>query len=64
MANKAKIGGRDRVFQQQARRLFFIKPEGARFGAYCIDTGRLISLRDTEYDAKKRAGKRGWKLAD
>lgn len=60
MAKKAKVGGRNKVVEKAAPRLFVIRREGAMFGAYCMTTGRLISLRETAYDARKRAGKKGW----
>ncbi len=58
--SKAKIGGRTKVVEKAAPRVFFIRSEGKKFGAYCTTTGRLISLCDTTHDARKRAGKKGW----
>ncbi len=60
MSNKAKIGGRSKVVQHAAARVFVIRPDGELFGAYCITTGRLISLCHTAHLARKRAGKKGW----
>lgn len=60
MAKKAKMGGRNKVVQKTVPRLFVIRPEGAMFGAYCMTTGKLISLCDNAHLARKRAGKKGW----
>ena len=62
--SKAKIGGRNKVVQKAAPRLFVIRPDGLLFGAYCMTTGRLISLCETAYLARKRAGKKGWIESD
>ncbi len=61
MAKKAKIGGRGKEPQRQAPRKFVVRrADGDKFGAYCMTTGRLISLCYSEYEARKRAGKKGW----
>ncbi len=61
MANKAKIGGRGKEPQIHVLRKFVVRrADDDKFGAYCMTTGRLISLCDSEYEARKRAGKKGW----
>ena len=62
MSKKAKVGGHNKVVQKAAVRIFVIRPDqDGKFGAYCKDTGYLISLCDTAHKARMRAGKRGWR---
>ncbi len=65
MSNKPPKTGadKDRLIHRTPSRLLVILPVGAEFGAFCKETGRLIAGGVTEYDALKRAGRLGWKLA-
>ena len=64
MSNKAKIGGRNKVVQKAVSRAYIVREWEGGFNCVCASTGRLIASGITAYDAKKRAGKRGWSEFD
>lgn len=42
-------------------RIFDVKKmQDGLYGCFCIKTGRLVASGINLYDAKRRAGKRGW----
>ncbi len=64
MSKKPKTGvvGVARQIQKPPSYKFVVRPIGSGFGAFDIETGRLIAGGNTEHQAMKRAGRKGWHL--